>query len=74
MRTYTEHKLTNHQLKRLHPIVHNKKHYHGMALTALENKGLITREKTDDDPHWTHKHTATPEGTEALKQARLEGW
>lgn len=68
MPTYTSHKLTDAQLKRLHPIVHGKPHRYGMSLVALENKELVKSVGSG------FKYEATQAGIDALAQARSEGW
>lgn len=66
-RTYTGHKLTDSQLKRLSAIVNNRSHQHGMALWALENKGMIKEMSYGG-------YEATVIGINALNAARREGW
>jgi hypothetical protein len=76
MRTYTEYKLTNHQLERLSPIVKGRPHKHGMALRALENKKLVTSTKVLRfmSRNYNYAYKATEAGIKALADARKEGW
>lgn len=75
MRTYTEHKLTNAQLRRLSAIVNNTGGARaGMAGAALERKGLIVRGNWDNDRRILTRTTPTDAGVAALAQARREGW
>ena len=70
MTTYTSHKLTPAQLKRLSQICNQQPHLHGNALSALENKRLVER-------RWRCRpitHRATAAGRLALRNARSEGW
>jgi len=76
MATYTEHKLTDAQLIRLSQIVNDRPNGFGVALQALERKGLVVR-KTDYAPRKYGKscfYEPTAAGTKALFIARLEGW
>ena len=75
MKTYTEHKLTDAQLRRLSVICNDAKGARaGMARVALERKGLVTEIKQEGTPYnWT-KTVATDAGRAALTQARREGW
>lgn len=71
-RTYTQHKLTDHQLQRLSAVVNGREPRYGMAFVALVNKGLIA--EWFDDDMGRNVHEACDEGREALAQARKEGW
>jgi len=73
VRTYTKHKLTDAQLRRLSTIINKAKGARcGVAGLALERKGLVVgmadREISSDEVF------ATDEGRAALEQARKEGW
>ena len=71
MTTYTEHKLTEAQCKRLSQIYNLRPHLHGVALDALKRKGLVV---VDPDGHYPKTCFLTAEGKAAFKQARQEGW
>ena len=66
--TYTEHKLTDAQLRRLSALVNQTKGAAtaGTAGLALLRKGLATGEH--------YPIAATEAGRAALARARLEGW
>lgn len=71
--TYTEHKLTDAQLRRLSVIVNNAKGARaGMAAIALERKGLIGY--SEIAVQGRRLIEATDAGIAALAQARAEGW
>ena len=66
---YTEHKLTEHQLKFLSQIVNGRqRNFFQPTLDVLESRGLIAKNYTYGD------YYHTPEGWDALAQARKEGW
>ena len=67
-RTYTKHKLTHPQLKRLSQLYHGRTHLHGMALLALCRKGLV------EEGTLASFYTITLEVRTAFQQARKEGW
>lgn len=71
--TYTEHKLTETQLRFLSQIVNERQRQSNSNTTnVLEHKGLIrTRGLGATYPRL---HVATRYGREALAQARAEGW
>jgi hypothetical protein len=77
MATYTKHKLTDAQLRRLSVLVNGGKGATaGTAGQALLRKGLAVGSRPDPVeygfPGWPV--AATPAGVEALAQARREGW
>lgn len=73
MRTYTEHKLTDAQLRRLSTIVNGSKGARcGVAGIALERKGLVVG--MGDRRIATEAVAATDAGRAALVAARREGW
>ena len=76
MKTSTKHKLTQSQVKRLSQIVNvRKEHLAGMALLALERKGLVNKRPSWDTQKTNDRtHIATLEGVKALHQARAEGY
>ena len=66
---YTEHKLTENQLKFLSQIVNNRqRNVFQPTLDVLEKRGLIATHYTYGD------YYATDAGVTALSQARKEGW
>ena len=67
MKTYTEHKLTDHQLRRLSALVHNRTPKYGVAMDALIRKGLVYINIHGD-------HQVNGNGCIAFDQARREGW
>lgn len=71
MTTYTEHKLTDAQLRRLSAIVNATQGAakHGMAGDALKRKGLVVETSNHYDAV-----EATDAGRAALTKARREGW
>ena len=85
--TYTEHKLTDAQLRRLSAIVNNTNGMAqaGTAGNALIRKGLVrelwreeVRSLYEEGPSYIRRvfdgREATDAGREALAQARREGW
>jgi hypothetical protein len=72
MRTYTQHKLTDAQLRRLSALVNETKGAAtaGMAGQALIRKGLAV----DSGRYAQYPVGVTDEGRAALQQARREGW
>jgi hypothetical protein len=79
MTTYTDHNLTDAQLARLSQIANNRPHLSGVALIALEKKGLVY-EKTGPGVGvfgrmpYQHTHAITDAGVYALGLARKGGW
>lgn len=73
-RTYTEHKLTDAQLRRLSAVVNQTPGAakHGVAGAALKRKGLVT--DVADFAFGCNDRIATDAGRAALEQARQEGW
>jgi hypothetical protein len=72
--TYTKHKLTDPQLKRLSQLVNcAPAHGHGVALDALVRKGLACR-SVNPDHKYPKTHNATVDGVAALNEARRAGW
>ena len=70
--TYTGHKLTHAQCKRLNQLYNGRRpHLHGMALLALCRKGLVREEMLISH---IPVYTITTVGREAYEQARQEGW
>lgn len=71
MKTYTEHKLTDAQLRRLSAIVNATKGAakHGVAGDALKRKGLVVETANHYDAI-----EATEAGRAALAHARRAGW
>jgi len=66
---YTSHKLSEHQLKFLSQIVNGRqRNVFQPTLDVLEKRGLIAKHYTFGD------YYATDAGSEALSQARKEGW
>ena len=70
---FTQHNLTNAQLRRLSQIANNRAHNYGNALAALERKGLV-EEKCGPGITYQRSHAVTSLGKSALEQARREGW
>lgn len=78
-RTWTEHKLTDAQLRRLSAICKpdGGGPKHGMARLALERKGLVIAVDHGSGFLPVYKrwqYVATDAGRKALEQARREGW
>ncbi len=78
-KTYTQHKLTNAQCKRLNQLVNGNLRWHGMALVALVRKGLVTELfkppfTPDNGYHWINGYELSDTGRAAYEQARREGW
>jgi len=66
---YTEHKLTDHQLRFLSQVVNGRVRSHFRPTwEALRKRGLVYQHYTYGD--WL----ATDRGKAALSQARREGW
>ena len=74
MKLYTEHKLTDAQLRRLSALVNDTKGAAtaGMAGAALVNKGLALGSRSGGALGWPT--APTDAGRAALAQARREGW
>lgn len=71
MSTYTEHKLTEHQLKFLSQIVNKRqRNYFSPTMDVLRRNGLIVMSPTAAN----HGYDATDAGRSVLAQARAEGW
>ena len=68
-RRFTEHKLTDAQLRSLCQIIHGGTYTHRVAsLSTLSLKGLVVFTLSP------YSYQATPSGGTALAQARAEGW
>lgn len=70
--TYTNHRLTENQLRFLSQIV-NERQRQAFSPTCdvLLRHGLVEERAL---PHYPRMHVATDKGREALTQARKEGW
>ena len=73
MKTYTKHKLTDPQLRRLSELVNGGAHHHGVALDALVRKGLACK-SVNPDHKYPKTHNPTVDGVAALNEARRAGW
>lgn len=76
MRTYTAHKLTDAQLRRLSAIVNDDKRCarYGTAGEALVRKELVADQELVVDGRHIIERLPTCAGRAALIQARKEGW
>lgn len=74
-RTYTEHELTDAQLRRLSALYQYRSPKAGVALQALERKGLATTNRGRDAEGVFHLNAKiTDKGIAAFQAARREGW
>lgn len=72
---YTSHKLSEHQLKFLSQIVNGRqRNFFQPTLDVLEKRGLIAKHSVASWRHTFGDYYATDAGSEALTQARKEGW
>ena len=75
MNKWTQYGLSNAALQRLSAICNNRSHKSGMALTALESRGLVASVLIGHpDQRRTRKYVPTDIGCDALEEARREGW
>ncbi len=84
MRTWTEHNLTEHMLKRLAQLSAGIDHNHGTSMGALHWRGLVadgpiverplTRSGFPMHPVRSPCCVITDKGRAALDAARAEGW
>lgn len=67
VKTYTEYKLTDSQLRRLSALYHNRKPKTGVAMLALIRKNLAYVNAHNE-------YQINGNGCMAFKKARAEGW